>query len=180
MKVYVMRHGTTVWNEKGIVQGRSNNRLSKKGVQEVENVANEYKNVTFDRVFCSPLMRTRQTVKIMNKFHNIKVEFDERLTEIDKGIFTGRRKKDFLPEEEYQKSVLDPKCKMETADQVMERVSSFYEDLMNSDKNDVVLVVTHAGIATRLESLLTKKEFVHLDRKDKRNYKDAEIRVFSV
>lgn len=31
MKVYVMRHGTTIWNENGITQGHTNNRLSQKG-----------------------------------------------------------------------------------------------------------------------------------------------------
>ena len=180
MRIYVMRHGTTCWNEQGIVQGRSNNRLSKKGVQEVINVAKEHKNTPIDMIFCSPLMRTRQTAKLMNEWHKVKVVFDERLTEIDKGIFTARKKKDFLPEEEYQKKILDPECKMETAEQVMDRTVDFYEDLIaNCDKKNV-LIVTHAGIACRLESLILKKEFVHLDKKDRKNYKNAEIRQFFV
>ena len=33
MNLFVMRHGTTVWNEKGITQGRTNNRLSKSGIE---------------------------------------------------------------------------------------------------------------------------------------------------
>ena len=180
MKIYLMRHGTTIWNEKGIVQGRSNNRLSKKGVLEAENAAKEHEKTQFDAIFCSPLMRTRQTAKIMNKYHNIDIVYDARLTEIDKGVFTGRKKKDFLPEEEYQRSVLDPKCKMETSEQVMDRCKSFYEDLVvNCDKQNV-LVVTHAGVATRLESLVLKKEFVYLEKKDKKNYKNAEIRQFFI
>ena len=68
MNIFVMRHGTTVWNEKGITQGRSNNRLSSNGIEMVEQVAKEFKNVNFDVIFCSPLMRTVQTAKIMNKF----------------------------------------------------------------------------------------------------------------
>ena len=175
-----MRHGTTIWNEKGIVQGRSNNRLSKKGMLEAENAAKEHKKTQFDAIFCSPLMRTRQTAKIMNQYHNIDIVYDARLTEIDKGVFTGRKKKDFLPEEEYQRRVLDPKCKMETSEQVMDRCKSFYEDLVaNCDKQNV-LVVTHAGVATRLESLVLKKEFVYLEKKDKKNYKNAEIRQFFI
>ncbi|MBO7527954.1 MAG: histidine phosphatase family protein [Clostridia bacterium] len=41
MNLYVLRHGTTVWNEKGITQGRSQNRLSKSGYKLVENVAKD-------------------------------------------------------------------------------------------------------------------------------------------
>jgi hypothetical protein len=40
-----MRHGTTVWNEKGITQGHTNNRLSKKGKILTEEVALKYKNI---------------------------------------------------------------------------------------------------------------------------------------
>ena len=47
MNLYVMRHGTTVWNEKGITQGRTNNRLSKKGIELVKQVAKQYQNVKF-------------------------------------------------------------------------------------------------------------------------------------
>ncbi len=180
MKIYVMRHGTTIWNEKGIVQGRSNNRLSNNGVVEVENASKEHKKSQFDIIFCSPLMRTKQTARIMNQYHNVEIVYDERLTEIDKGIFTGRRKKDFVPEEEYQRSVLDPKCKMETSEKVMDRCRNFYLDLVKNCDKQTVLIVTHAGVATRLESLILKKEFVYLDKKDKKNYKNAEIRQFSI
>ena len=34
-----MRHGETNWNYLGIIQGRSKNRLSKKGQNQVENQA---------------------------------------------------------------------------------------------------------------------------------------------
>ena len=44
MNLYVMRHGTTVWNEKGITQGRTNNRLSKGGVLLTQEVAEKLRN----------------------------------------------------------------------------------------------------------------------------------------
>ncbi|MBP3630184.1 MAG: histidine phosphatase family protein, partial [Clostridia bacterium] len=71
MKVYVMRHGKTVWNEKNRIQGLSRNRLSKTGDELVKIVAERYKNVQFDVIFASPLMRTMQTANIMNSYHNV-------------------------------------------------------------------------------------------------------------
>ena len=64
MKVYVMRHGTTVWNEKRITQGRTNNRLSKNGKALTEEVALKHKDVKFDAIYSSPLMRTMQTTTL--------------------------------------------------------------------------------------------------------------------
>lgn len=52
-------------------------------------MALKYKDTKFDIIFCSPLMRTIQTANIINKFHNVKIVKDERLIEIDQGIFTG-------------------------------------------------------------------------------------------
>ena len=78
MNIYVMRHGTTVWNEKGITQGLTNNRLSKNGVALTEKVSLEYKNIKFEAIYCSPLTRTVQTANIMNKYHNLKIIKDTK------------------------------------------------------------------------------------------------------
>ena len=48
MVLYVMRHGTTKWNEQNIIQGRSNNRLSKRGIELVKQSAIDYKSTKFD------------------------------------------------------------------------------------------------------------------------------------
>ena len=64
-----MRHGTTVWNEKGITQGRSSNMLSQSGKALTEQAANMLKDVQIDVIFASPLMRTMQTANIINKYH---------------------------------------------------------------------------------------------------------------
>ncbi len=60
MDIYVMRHGTTVWNEKRILQGITKNRQSKNDIELVNNVAVQYKDVKFDVIISSPLMRTMQ------------------------------------------------------------------------------------------------------------------------
>ena len=91
MKVYIMRHGETVWNAKGIIQGRRQGRLSKTGIGQVEEQAKKFQNVDFGLIFTSPLMRTVQTANIMNKFHSCKVIRDDRLLEVDKGILAGQK-----------------------------------------------------------------------------------------
>ena len=44
MKVYVLRHGTTVWNEEGRTQGRRQNKLSVSGKKLAEQTAEKLKN----------------------------------------------------------------------------------------------------------------------------------------
>lgn len=99
MKIYVVRHDTTVWNEKGITQGQSRNRLSEKGKSEVETVALKTKNYNFDVIFCSPLMRTVQTANIFNTYHNVKIIKDYRLIEMSQNQYTGKKFVDLTDEE---------------------------------------------------------------------------------
>ena len=51
MNIYIVRHGTTVWNQKGISQGHSQNRLSESGKQLVIQTANKHKDTKFDIIF---------------------------------------------------------------------------------------------------------------------------------
>lgn len=62
--IYLIRHGQTGHNHRGIVQGRYvNSSLSKKGYKQAEAFFDHYKHVPFQKVYSSTLQRTRQTVQ---------------------------------------------------------------------------------------------------------------------
>ena len=173
-----MRHGTTVWNEKGITQGHTNNRLSKKGIALTKDVAEKYKNSNFDVIYCSPLMRTVQTANIMNKFHNVKVVKDKRLIEIDQGIFTGRSKHDLTKEEKNLKFARSKSCGMESYQSAYDRTKEFLIDIKNNCVFDSVLIITHNCNATFLEDLLLNVDVDFNNDNHLRSFKNAEIKKF--
>ena len=137
MELLVMRHGTTVWNEKKIVQGRTNNRLSSAGKEIAIERAKEFKNEKIDLIFASPLMRTMQTANIMNQFHNVKIIKDERIIEIDQGVFTGRKKESLSPEEIELKRTQAESTKMEKFESVFKRCAEFVEFLYQKQKTEL-------------------------------------------
>ena len=141
MKIYVMRHGTTVWNEKGITQGHSQNRLSYDGKLLAEDTAKKFMNVKFDIIFASPLMRTMQTANIMNKYHNIKILKDERLIEINQGIFTGRHASSLTENEKSLKAVRSKDCGMESFQEVYARLKIFIDDIKNTYANKTPIIL---------------------------------------
>ena len=180
MNIFVMRHGTTVWNEKGITQGRTNNRLSKSGIELTKQKAKDYENVSFDVIYCSPLMRTVQTANIMNSFHNVSIIRDDRLIEIDQGIFSGRHKDDLTEEERKLKFARSKSCGMESYQSVYDRSKLFVEDIKCSCKYENILVITHNCTATLLEDLLLNIEVDFNNDKHVRNFKNAEIKTFKL
>ena len=62
--VYLIRHGQTGHNHRGIIQGRYvNSKLSKKGFLQAEAFYQAYKHIPFQKVYTSTLLRTKQTVR---------------------------------------------------------------------------------------------------------------------
>ena len=180
MNIYVMRHGTTVWNEIGRIQGRSKNRLSHDGKILVEKSAKEIKNIKFDVIYSSPVMRTMQTANIVNKYLGVEIIKDEHITEINQGIFVGRYKNSLSEEEKQIRKVRDKNYGLETYEEVYLRVKDFVHELVSQNKYNNVLVITHSFPATCLEWFLTDTipnfdNYIHI-----KDFKNAEVRKYSI
>ena len=180
MKVYVMRHGTTVWNEKGITQGRSRNRLSEKGKTLVLDAALKFKDVSFDIIFASPLMRTVQTANIMNRYHSAKIIKDNRLIEIDQGIFTGKSKVNLSEEEKQLMFSHSKECGMESYESVYERIFEFVNELKQNKIYTNILVVTHNVCASLMEEIISQKSDNMPKDGSLRSFNNAEVKCFEI
>lgn len=155
MNVYILRHGTTIWNEIDKIQGRSQNKLSKNGKILAEQTAEKLKTVPFDIIFSSPLMRTMQTANIVNKYHNVIIIKNKLLTEVDKGIFTKRYKISLTKEEQDLKDSRAPGTGLETPKEIYDRCKQFVESELKNKNFKNVLIVSHHDICYTLECILT-------------------------
>jgi probable phosphoglycerate mutase len=89
-KIFLVRHGETDYNRKGIIQGRGiNSELNEKGRAQAQAFYGYYKDEPFDHVFTSMLTRTQQT---MEPFAKAGHQFIKRaeLDEIDWGMHEGQ------------------------------------------------------------------------------------------
>jgi probable phosphoglycerate mutase len=87
---YFIRHGQTDLNLRGIVQGRGvNSPLNANGLKQAEAFFEAYRNVPFDKIYTSTLLRTHQTVA---PFVKLGIPFEELvgLDEISWGIYEGK------------------------------------------------------------------------------------------
>ena len=175
-----MRHGSTVWNEKHICQGRSQNRLSKFGKLQVEQQAIEYKRLKIDFIFASPLMRTMQTANIMNKYHKAKIIRDNRIIEVNQGIFTGQKKGKLTDEQKFEINQFKKDSGIETYEEIYERTIDFINHLRENYKDKNILVVTHGIIASYIEKI---GERLSLEQNEIKNYStfyNAEIKKICI
>lgn len=179
MKVLIMRHGKTCWNEKRIMQGWSKNRLSKTGVAVTKEQAEVFANEKIDVIFCSPLVRTVQTANLMNAPHKVKIIKDDRLMEVDQGIFTGRKKSSLTEEEIILKANRSAECGMESKESLWSRTEDFLNYLKTLTYQSV-LVVTHDYNSTMLEAMILGKKIEFSDDAQCKNFKNAEVKTFEI
>ncbi len=87
---YFIRHGQTDLNLRGIVQGRGvNSPLNETGFKQAAAFYQAFKDVPFDKVYTSTLLRTKQTVQQFIDA-GIPTEELEGLDEISWGIYEGK------------------------------------------------------------------------------------------
>jgi len=66
---WLIRHGETVENARGICQGQTPGTLNEEGILQAKAVGEFLKNEEFDVVYSSDLLRTMKTTAEITKFH---------------------------------------------------------------------------------------------------------------
>jgi len=89
MKLFLLRHGETVFNAQNRAQGFSDPELTELGRQQAQALANALASEDLTAVYASDLKRAVETAQIIAQPHGLAVQTDPGLREIDQGIFEG-------------------------------------------------------------------------------------------
>lgn len=89
MKVCLIRHGETAWNEARRYQGRSDVPLNEAGREQARRLANRLAEEPLSAVYASDLVRASETARIIAAPHHLKVRIDADLRELDFGEWEG-------------------------------------------------------------------------------------------
>ena len=89
MRLILVRHGSTDWNQQRRVQGLSNLGLNETGKRQAEALAQALKNERVDAIYTSPLRRAQETARAIARFHKVEVVTLDGLIELDVGEVDG-------------------------------------------------------------------------------------------
>ena len=87
--IYLARHGETAWSRSGQHTGRTDLPLTERGERNARRLGERFNNLTFAKVFTSPLQRAARTCDLAG-FKTI-AEVDQDLLEWEYGQYEGRR-----------------------------------------------------------------------------------------
>ena len=155
-KIYVVRHGQTDLNLRGIVQGSGvDSSLNETGWAQCQAFYDMYKHVPFDKVYTSALKRTKQSVDLFIK-SGIPTEALAGLNEISWGRKEGEP---ITPEEDkYYHYMLgqwqlgDTSLRIEggeSPDDVIVRMKPAVDHILKQENEKNVLICMH-GRAIRI------------------------------
>ncbi len=155
MLLYVVRHGKTVWNEEGRVQGITDIPLSEQGIRETEELKKEIASLDIDVVIASPLIRTRETAKILIG-DKLPINIDDRIQERDWGRNEGMLICDVDSWDCWDVILNTNVQNVERVQDLMGRVSEFLEEIKIKYADKTVLLVTHSAVIRVIHYLLGK------------------------
>jgi broad specificity phosphatase PhoE len=148
--IYLIRHGETEYNKRGIIQGSGiNSDLNDYGKEQAMQFYMAYKHIPFDKIYISELNRTFQSVA---PFINAKFEFEKLkgLNEINWGIMEGAIP-NALNQLHYHQMVEDWKAGYldkaiengETPNEMLQRQKQALESILSRENEKTILVCMH-------------------------------------
>jgi len=150
MRLILVRHGETRWNQENRVLGHTEIELNEKGRKQAERLALALKDETLAAIYSSPLRRARETAEEIARFHGLEVVTDDGLKEVDAGELDGltfqemmERYGDFL--KEWVKD--EPSLRMpggESIAELQQRTWPAVERMVRDHPDGIVILVSHA------------------------------------
>jgi len=154
---YIVRHGETELNRKGILQGQKDSVLTPEAIIETKKLARELKKISFAAAFSSDLLRAKKTTEIIALEHQLTVQTNKLLRERTFGKADGTslkklvslfreiaEKKEKLGKEEAFR--FKPFPGMESDREVIIRITTFLRETASVYGGKNVLVGAHSGI----------------------------------
>lgn len=151
----LVRHGQSVWNEKGLWTGWTDVDLSEKGREEARAAGETIKDIHFNYAFTSALKRAQQTLQEIKGVlgQDIPTIADKALNERNYGDLTGKNKWDIQKKYgdeqflKWRRGWDEPIQNGETLKDVYARVVPYYQQaiLPHLERGENVIIAAHGN-----------------------------------
>ena len=174
MKVYIVRHGEVPHN--ALKQYNNENEdLNENGIRQANELKEKIKNINYDIIISSPLLRAKHTAQIIN-VNNKKILINDKLKERDPGDLSGKPLTVTHRDEYWNYNTTIRYGTSENIREFFKRIYNFLEDLKKEDYESV-LIVAHSGVSKAFNGYFEGiKDGMFLDR----GLRNCEIKEYEI
>lgn len=159
--IYLVRHGETEGNLKKMYIGHIDSPLTDNGILDLKKFAQELKDIHFDAVFSSDLLRAKRSAQILLLERKLEIITAKNLREKYFGALEGKTADEFKKQfsvliqayerlSDKEKKTFKYVSDMETDEQAVSRVLTFLREIATAYLGKTVLVVSHGSIMRSL------------------------------
>lgn len=163
LRLLLIRHGVTEWNQAGRLMGRMAIGLAPQGRAQIERLAAGLKETRIDAIFSSPQQRTQETAAIVAAPHALAVQTEDTLDEVWLGPrWQGKTFADIRDDADFITLRANPlyTCEgIEPIEQVQRRVIETLTRLREHRQSGTIALVSHGD---PLRALLAHLLSMHL------------------
>lgn len=151
-KLILVRHAETDWNKESKYQGQKDVNLNATGKSQAEKLGKYLADKKIDVIYSSDLKRASETAGIVNKYHKLQIEKDQRLREISFGDWEGMTYgeiKEVYPDnfrKWFENPVLTAPPAGETLSEFEKRIINIFSEIIEASDGRSVSVFTHGGV----------------------------------
>lgn len=162
MKLYLLRHGETEMNQKGVYYGRIDCALTEKGCEQAKGLAASLAKIPLDLVIDTPLQRTKQTADFICGERTVSRLTEPRIQELAFGEWEGKNYKELAGDAIYEEwcrdwqNVRPPQG--ESFCDLAKRTEEFFRDLQKREEENI-LIVSHHAVLQILMTLFLEQPF---------------------
>ena len=103
MELYITRHGQTKANVEKYMQGQTPGELTEVGYLQAKKFGQYYKDIKFDEIYCSDLLRAKKSLEIILNENIYKSEYKDIITYTDKIREINCKSLEYKPSSLYHK-----------------------------------------------------------------------------
>lgn len=100
-RIYLVRHGKTAQTGTVLYGHNKGIDLDEEGLDQAEKTGEYLSKIKIDKIYSSPLERAVQTAQKIAAHHNIEIEIDEEIIDLDCGDWTGRTFAELVKEKDW-------------------------------------------------------------------------------
>ncbi|HCC38167.1 MAG TPA: histidine phosphatase family protein [Treponema sp.] len=170
MRICLLRHGETDWNNLEKLQGREDVPLNAKGIEQAKEAAQYLKKNNWRVIITSPLLRAKVSAGIISEaIGNIEIREEAAFVERDYGRASG-----MTPAERKAAFNNDEESVMEPFEILQDRtVQALFKYIQEYDGSDII-IVSHGLALNAILAYLTKNK-IGGEKIKRINFKNASM-----
>ncbi len=161
MKIYLVRHGETDWNLRGIFYGWTDCDINETGIGQAHQLKNFFDSLEYDGIYASDLLRATHTAEIISENRNMEVQRMSCFRELFYGDWENKEST-YIKEnhgdtlkrwmQEWQSSTLPGG---EAFQEFYKRVTEGLLQVIKENKSKNIIIVSHNGPMSAMLCYLT-------------------------